>query len=196
MLGTVTIYRPEMQTNKLKLTLRNSSLLICHVCLSLPLKWEKWRNSDKNCKIVTLTSFVRLCYCFPIYTKGVFKWENLHWCESDNGMTFWFHIVFTWWLGHFMLMKYMCDSKLPTLRMRYPFQSTGRPISHWNRWLFCVYMIPLRVFVLEWDSRPGTRAGVSSCRGDLRRHNTLWWYHVNKYRAMRGNRSELASGWK
>ena len=28
--------------------------------------------------------------------------------------------------------------------------------------------------------------------GDLCRHDILWWYHVNKYRAMRGNRSELA----
>ena len=27
-----------------------------------------------------------------------------------------------------MLIKYMCDSKSQTLRMRYPFQSTGRPI--------------------------------------------------------------------
>ena len=96
MLGTVTIYRPETQTNKLKLTLRNSTLLICHVCLSLPLKWEKWQNSDKNCKIVTLTSFVRLCYCFPIYTKGVFTWENLHRCESHNGMTFWFYMMTSW----------------------------------------------------------------------------------------------------
>ena len=33
-------------------------------------------------------------------------------------------------------------------------------------------------------------------RGDSRRYNILWWYHVNKYRAMRGNRSELAPGRK
>ena len=33
-------------------------------------------------------------------------------------------------------------------------------------------------------------------RGDSRRHDILWWYHVNKYRAMRVNRSELAPGWK
>ena len=32
--------------------------------------------------------------------------------------------------------------------------------------------------------------------GDSRRHNILWWYPVNKYRAMRGNRSELAPGLK
>ena len=29
-------------------------------------------------------------------------------------------------------------------------------------------------------------------QGDSRRHDILWWYHVNKCRAMRGNRSELA----
>ena len=33
-------------------------------------------------------------------------------------------------------------------------------------------------------------------RGDSRGHDILWWYHVNKYRAMRGNRSELAPGRK
>ena len=45
-------------------------------------------------------------------------------------------------------------------------------------------------------SRLGTRTGVNSCRGGSRRHGILWWYHVNKYRAMRGNRSELAPGAK
>ena len=63
-------------------------------------------------------------------------------------------------------------------------------------WSFRVYMIPLRDFVPEWNSRPGTRTGVNSRRGDSRRHDILWWYHVNKYRAMRGNRSELAPGRK
>ena len=96
--------------------------------------------------------------------------------------------------AHFMLIKYTCDSKSQTLRMRYPFQSTGRPISHRNA--FRVYMIPLRDFVPEWNSRPGTTTGVNSRRGDSRRHDILWWYHVNKYRAMRGNQSELARAWK
>ena len=93
-------------------------------------------------------------------------------------MTFWFHIAFTWWLGyftscylkvHFMLTKCTCDSKSRTLRMRYPFhgQSTGRPISHRNGWLFRVYMIPLQNFVPEWNSRPGTRTGVISRRSSL-----------------------------
>ena len=103
-------------------------------------------------------------------------------------MTFWSRFTFTWWLGHFisryvkvhfMLIKYMCDSKSDTLRMRYPFQSTDRPISHRNVWSFRVYMIPLRDFVPEWDSRPGTTTGMNS-----RRHGILWWYHVSKCRAI------------
>ena len=71
-----------------------------------------------------------------------------------------------------------------------------RPISLRNAWSFRVYMIPLRDFVPEWNSRPGTRTGVNSHRGDSRRHDILWWYHVNKFRAMRGNQSELTPGQK
>ena len=33
-----------------------------------------------------------------------------------------------------------------------------------------------------------------SRQSDLHRHDILWWYHVNKYRAMRGNQSELTPG--
>ena len=95
-----------------------------------------------------------------------------------------------------MLIKYTFGSKSQTLRMHYPFQSTGRPISHQNGWSFRVFMIPLRDFVPKWNSRSGARTGVNSRRGDWRRHNILWWYHVNKYRAIRGNRSELAPGRK
>ena len=137
--------------------------------------------------------------CFSV--RGfLFTWENSHRREFHTGMTFWFRIAFTWLLGHFisrylkahfMLIKYMCDWKSQILRMRYPFQSTGRPISHRNVWSFRVYMIMLREFVPEWNSRPGTTTGVSSRRVDSRRHDILWWYHVNKRRAMRGNRSEL-----
>ena len=72
---------------------------------------------------------------------------------------------------------------------------TGRPISHRNGWSFRVYMIPLQDFVPGWNSRPGKRTGVNSRRGDSCRHDILW-YHVNKYRAMRGNRSELVPGRK
>ena len=82
-------------------------------------------------------------------------------------MTFWFCIALTWWLGHFisryfkvhfMLIKYMFESKSQTLRMRYPFQSTGRPISHRNLWSFRVYLIPLRDFAPERNSCLGNNS--------------------------------------
>ena len=44
----------------------------------------------------------------------------------------------------------------------------------------------------KWNSRPGAGTGVNSRRDDSRRHDILCWYHVNKCRAMNGNRSELA----
>ena len=62
-------------------------------------------------------------------------------------MTGSFHILLL--MVHFMLIKYTFGSKSQTLRMRYPFQSTGRPISHRNGLSFRVYMIPLRDFVPE-----------------------------------------------
>ena len=40
------------------------SLNVMFVCL-LSLKWEKWQNSDKNCKLVTLMSFA----CYAICTS-------------------------------------------------------------------------------------------------------------------------------
>ena len=73
----------------------------------------------------------------PKKIKGEFTWENSHRREFHTGMTFLFRIAL--WLGHFIsrylkvhfiLIKYTEDSKSKTLRMRYPFQSTGRPISH------------------------------------------------------------------
>ena len=112
--------------------------------------------------------------------EGVFTWENSRRREFHTGMTFWFRIAFTWWLlhviscyfkVHFMLMKYTCRSKSQTVRVCYPFQSTGRPISHRNWWSFRVYMIPLRDFVPGWNSHPGTRTGVNSRLGDSCRHN-------------------------
>ena len=100
-----------------------------------------------------------------------------------------------WAISYLVIWRYTScwlktrDSKSQTLSMRYPFQSTSTPISHWNGWSFRVYMIPLRDSVPGWDSRPCTRTGVNSRRDDSRQHDILWWYHVNKYRAIRGNRS-------
>ena len=132
---------------------------------------------------------------FKTTFKGVFTWENSHRREFHTGMTFWFRIAFTWWLGHFIslylkahftLIKYPCDSKSQTLRMRYPFQSTRFEFT----WFCCEISCWSKILA------PGTTTGVNSRRGDSRRHDILWWYHVNKYRAMRGNQSELAPAWK
>ena len=41
-----------------------------------------------------------------------------------------------------------------------------------------VYIIPLRDFVPEGTSCPGTTTGVNSRGGDSRRHDIFWWYHV------------------
>ena len=39
---------------------------------------------------------------------------------------------------------------------------------------------------------PSTTIGVNSRRGESHPNDILWWYHVKKCRAMKGNRSELA----
>ena len=110
---------------------------------------------------------------------GVVCIRKLTPARVHTGMIFWYRIAFIWWLGHFtsrylkvefMLIKYTRDPKSQALRMPYPFQATGRPISHRNGWSFRVYMIPLRDFVSEWNSRPGARTGVNSRRGDSRQH--------------------------
>jgi len=76
-----------------------------------------------------------------------------------------------------MLIKYICDSKLQTLHMRYPFQSISRLISLRNVWSVCIYVILLQDFAPEWNSHPGTTTGVNS-HLNLPWHDILWWYHV------------------
>ena len=97
---------------------------------------------------------------------------------------------------HFVLIKYTCDSKLQTLRMRYLFQSTCRPISHRNVWSFCVYMIPMRDFVPEWNSPSRYKNRGELMPGWLVPAQHFVVVSWNKYKAMRGNQSELAPGWK
>ena len=82
------------------------------------------------------------------------------------------------------------------LRMRHPLQTPGRVI----------FMQEQRVaphshdiemsFVSEWKSRSGTMTGVNSHWFDSHRYEILCRCHVNKYRATRGNRSELVPEWK
>ena len=175
MLGTVTIYRPETQTNKLKLTLRNSSLLICHVCLSLPLKWEKWQNSDKNCKIVTLTSFVRLCYCFPIYTSGCLHEKT---CTSASLIMGWLFdfisrlhddwVIWCWWNTCVIQNRqhYACaiHSSLPADQFH---TETGGCFAF--TWYHCEFLywseILAPVQEPEWAHAGVTCTGITFCGG-------------------------------
>ena len=60
-----------------------------------------------------------------------FTWENSHRLEFHTGMTLLSYRVYLM-AGSFCMIKCRCVSKSQTLRMRYPFQSTGRPIS-WYR---------------------------------------------------------------
>ena len=162
-----------------------------------------------NCSFDFIKPFLHLKFSLNLYEftlqcrrsfgslyNGVFRWENSQQREFHIRMTFRFLITFTLWLGH-LICRYVDKihvcSKSQTLRMRYPFQSTNRPISHRSKCSFRVYMIPLRDFVPEWNSRPGTTTGVNS-----RRDGWLapTWHFVlvscKQYRAVRGNRSELA----
>ena len=82
------------------------------------------------------------------------------------------------------------------MHMRYPFQTPRRVTSCWSEQSYCVYMTSEWVFVPEWKSRPSTVTGVNSHQYGSLRYEILCLYHVNEYRATRGNWSELVPGWK
>ena len=127
----------------------------------------------------------------------MFTWENSHRREFHTGMTSWFRITFTWWLGFFIIPRPTCWSWRSHLRLTKIMHAL--PVSVYLQTEFTLKRVVVSrlhdTFAksrTEWNSRPGARTGVNSRRGDSRRHDILWWYHVNKCRAMRGNRSELA----
>ena len=104
-----------------------------------------------NSKVQKPPSQLRFSLPSIIIILGGVHMRKLAPARVSYEMTFWFDIPFTWWLGHFISrhlkehfisIKYTCDSKSQTLRMRYLFQSTGRPISHRNVWSFRVYVTP------------------------------------------------------
>ena len=126
--------------------------------------------------------------------RGVFTWEKSHRREFHTGMTFWFRITFTCWLGHFEGTLHVYNRKHHACATR-----SSLPADRFHPgkgWTFRVYMISSQNLVPEWNSRLGAATGVNSRRGDSRRHDILWWYHVHKCRAIGGNRSEPASARK
>ena len=70
------------------------------------------------------------------------------------------------------LIENTCDSKSQTLRMRYPFQSTGRPIWHRNVWSFRVYTIPVQQ--PAWIYAGVTRAALTFCGGIMQTNVEPW----------------------
>ena len=115
-------------------------------------------NSSKKVFLLLFSSVRWRCgYAVRISADGVFTSQRL---EFHTGMTSWFRIALTWWLGHFILRLYEGALHIDILGMRCPFQSTGRSTSHSKEWSFCVYAIPLRNFAPV--QQPGwTQAGVT-----------------------------------
>ena len=139
----------------------------------------------------------------------MFTWENSHRREFHAEMTFWFRIAFTWWLGlfilrylkvHFTLIKYTCDSYVwfnnanITHALSVPvYRQTDFTPKRVNVSRLHDTAARFRTRV-KFSTRYKNRGELTP--GDSRRNDILWWYHVNKYRALRGNRSELAPGRK
>ena len=111
-------------------------------------------------------------------------------------MTFWFCIAFTWWLGHlisrylkvhFILIKYTCDSKSQTLRMRHPFQSFQSTSVDWNSLVSCLH-----------DTTARFRTGVKFSpryknRGELTPgwHAPAWHFVVVSCKQIKSHEREL-----
>ena len=86
---------------------------------------------------------------------------------------------------------YVCTTRSSLSADRFHTETGGRFVFTWYRCEISYWS----EILARYENR-GELARGGSRRGDSRRHNILWWYHVNKYRAMRGNWSELASGRK
>ena len=114
---------------------------------------------------------------------------------------FWFRVAFIWWLGH-SLSRYL---KVNFMLIKHVWFKIAN-ITH--ALLVPVYrqtdFLPEQVDVLRllwyrceisYQSEilaPVRQPGWTQTRGDSCRHDILWWYHVNKCKAIRGNWSELA----
>ena len=88
-------------------------------------------------------------YMRKLAPARVSHWDDFLISYRVYMMTGSFHILLFNGTFHVDKIHVWFKIKKQTLRMRYPFQSTGRPISHRNGWSFRVYMIPLRNFEPE-----------------------------------------------
>ena len=117
--------------------------------------------------------------------QGVFTWENSYRREYHTGMTFWFRIAFTWWLGHFISPLFegtlhvdkntcvirsrkhcACATRSRVPADRFHTETGGRFAFTWYR---CE--ISYRSEILAPVQQPGwthagvTRAGMTFCGG-------------------------------
>ena len=138
-------------------------------------------------------------------SKGVFTWENSHRREFHTDMTFSFSYRVYMMTGSFHISLF--EGTLHVDKMHVWFKianiTHALPVPVYQQTDFT----PKRVVVsCLHDTVARFRTGVKFSpryknRGELAPGWlgpawNLWWYHVNKCRAMRGNRSELAPGRK
>ena len=150
---------------------------------------------DASLQILTVISFCDNLInigiaCVSCGTKGVLIWENLHQGEFHTEMTSWFCIAFTC-LHVFSLSHDQHDDVILNCQIMHALPS---PVyQQTNFTLKQVVVSHLHDTVTKFCTWVKFSLWFYS-RGDLMMvwHDILWWYHVNKYRAMRGNRSELS----
>ena len=156
-----------------------------------------------NCSFDFIKPFLHLKFSLNLYEftlqcrrsfgslyNGVFRWENSQQREFHIRMTFRFLITFTWWLGHLICLyvdkihvcsksqtlTYATRSSLPTDRFH-----TEASVRFAFTWYRCE--ISYRSEILAPVQQLGlTHAGT----GDSRRHDILWWYHVNNIEPWEG----------
>ena len=152
-----------------------------------------WRKSDPQSVDILLFSSIHLSHndrtgwrflhvqlstsspgCQVFLSLGVFTWENSHRCEFHTGMTFWFRIAFTWWLGHF-ISRYL---EIHFMLIKYT----------WFKIANIRHALPFPVYQ-QTDFKP-KRVDVS------RLHDTVARFRTGvKFSPRYKNRSELTPGW-
>ena len=134
--------------------------------------------------------------------KGVFTCENSPRCEFDTGMTLWFHTVFTWmdtlfrptWLWH--PGDAILDWISKTAQAVSVLDSQGSGFMPERTAVSHLHDIGMSFPTKMKISPRYSYRGEQSHQYDLLRYKILCWYHVNQYRATRGNWSELVQEWK
>ena len=139
-------------------------------------------------------------FCSQFLFKGVFTWVNSHQRAFHTGMT---RVYMMTGSFHISLFEGTLHDDKIHLWFKIANVTNALPVPVYRQTDFK----PKRVvdsrlpdtvarFRTEVKFSPGTTTVVNSRRGDSHQHDILWWYPVNKYRVMRGNRSELARGGK